>query len=165
MEVLVVGADLEVHEHDSWVLHGVLDCPKECMLNSLATIYQTVIVSEGNVYIMGRITTWPFLTTGHAEDGRLGWVDDGSPKQFILSTFLSTATTRPLGVATATDVDKVPVDRFLALDHGVHCGLLRQRIGGRFHEGRYEAHLNAVLLHESILVVFPEMATSDDHLQ
>ena len=81
MEVLVVGADLEVHEHDPWVLHGVLDCPKECMLNSLATIDQTVIVSEGNVYIMVRITTWPFLTTGHAEDGRLGWVDDGSPKK------------------------------------------------------------------------------------
>ena len=48
MEVLVVGADLEVHEHDSWVLHGVLDCPKEGY--SLATIDQTVIVSEGNVH-------------------------------------------------------------------------------------------------------------------
>ena len=50
MLVLVVGADLEVHEHDPWVLHGVLDCPKECMLNSLATIAQTVIISQGNVH-------------------------------------------------------------------------------------------------------------------
>ena len=49
MEVLVVlGADLEVHEHDPWVLHGVLDCPKEG--NSLATVDQTMIVSEGNVH-------------------------------------------------------------------------------------------------------------------
>ena len=48
MEVLVVGADLEVHQHDPRVLHGVLDCPKEG--DSLATIDQTVIVSEGNVH-------------------------------------------------------------------------------------------------------------------
>ena len=44
----MVGADLEVHEHDPWVLHGVLDCPKEG--DGLATIHQTVIISKGNVH-------------------------------------------------------------------------------------------------------------------
>ena len=48
MEVLVVGADLEVHQHDPRVLHGVLDCPKEG--DGLATVHQAVVVSEGNVH-------------------------------------------------------------------------------------------------------------------
>ena len=51
MEVLVVddvGADLEVHEHDPGVLHGILDCPKEG--DGLATVHQAVVVSEGNVH-------------------------------------------------------------------------------------------------------------------
>ena len=43
------GADLlEVHQHDSGVLDGVLDSSQEG--DSLATIDQTVIVSEGNVH-------------------------------------------------------------------------------------------------------------------
>ena len=43
------GADLlEVHQHDPGVLNGVLDSSQEG--DSLATVDQTMIVSEGNVH-------------------------------------------------------------------------------------------------------------------
>ena len=63
----MVGSDLEVHEHDPWVFHSVLDCPIECEYqyeclfecnprdppkesDSLTTINQAVIISESNVH-------------------------------------------------------------------------------------------------------------------
>ena len=79
MEVflVMVGSDLEVHEHDPWVLHGILDRPKEG--DSLTTVDQAMVIREGNVHHRPdhnlkckglRLvqkkgnSTWPFLTTG-----------------------------------------------------------------------------------------------------
>ena len=73
------GADLlEVHQHDPWVLNGVLDSSQEG--DSLATVDQAVVIGESNVHHRAddnlrrsrldkknktsNIFTWPFLTTG-----------------------------------------------------------------------------------------------------
>ena len=102
MEVflVMVGSDLEVHEHDPWVLHGILDRPKEG--DSLTTVDQAVVIREGNVHHRsdhnlkckrlrlrqkkGQIhlavpDNRSLKNAMHPENCRLRWVDDWSSEQ------------------------------------------------------------------------------------
>ena len=49
------------------------------------------------------------------------------------------------------DVDVVPVDDVLTVDDGVDDRQLLQGVGRGLDEGRHEAQLDAVALHEGIL--------------
>jgi len=49
------------------------------------------------------------------------------------------------------DVDVVPVDDVLTVDDGIDDGQLLQGVGRGLDEGRHEAQLDAVALHEGIL--------------
>ena len=100
------GADLlEVHQHDSGVLNGVLDSSQEG--DSLATVDQAVVVRESNVHhgaddnlqkshlekkkkyqysyrtalYLTIPDNGPLKDTVHAKDRRLGWVDNRGSEQ------------------------------------------------------------------------------------
>jgi hypothetical protein len=86
MEVflVMVGSDLEVHEHDPWVLHGILDRPKEG--DSLTTVDQAVVIREGNVHHrsdhnLAVPDNRSLKNAMHPENCRLRWVDDWSSEQ------------------------------------------------------------------------------------
>ena len=59
------------------------------------------------------------------------------------------------------DVDVVPVHDLVVVDDGVDRGLPLEAIGGGLHEGRHEAHLDAVALGESVLVVLAQLQQNE----
>ena len=101
------GADLlEVHQHDPWVLNGVLDSSQKG--DSLATVDQAVVIGESNVHhraddnlrkshldkkdktsniqegtalYLAIPDNGPLKDTVHAKDCRLGWVDNRGSEQ------------------------------------------------------------------------------------